>query len=227
MNGTLRAYFLVQQCVGYAVYHCGIAQLFVERCLIIEPRCHTERQVSVPAWRDVERCAWRYDALAVEVPMCITHAVIQTIQRWNRVVALEVPRILQVCFYAFGVQVVACTHRIYHIESFASVRNVVACRVAVFVFCRIFFNLLYLIRQCALYSVVSCTLLHHQFKASHVCFQVVARMLHIRSYTQILRSFGLCEPVLPLNVVPLLLFGRESRRYERYISAWRKVVGDA
>ena len=86
-------------------------------------------------------------------------------------------------------------------------RDVVACRVAIFVFGRVFLDVFKLIGQSAFHIVFGCPVFEQEFESLDVGAQVVARVLHIGAYAEIFACFGLCEPVLSLYVIGFLLFG--------------------
>ena len=64
----------------------------------------------------------------------------------------------------------------------------------------------------------------HQFEALHVGSQVVAGMLHVGAYTEVLGRLGIVEPVLSLNVVGLLFLGVEGRVEQADFAVLREVA---
>ena len=51
----------------------------------------------------------------------------------------------------------------------------------------------------------------HGFNALYIGCQVIARMFHVRSNSQLFRRLGVVKPILALNVVCLLFFRMEGR----------------
>ena len=51
----------------------------------------------------------------------------------------------------------------------------------------------------------------HGFNALYIGCQVIARMFHVRSNSQLFRRLGVVKPILALNVVCLLFFCMEGR----------------
>ena len=109
MDGALRTGVLVECGIGDVVHRGSVAQLLIERCLIVETCGQTERKVAVEAGDDGQAGARREDAFAVKVPMGEADTIVERIEGRHRVVvALEVPCVLQVSFKPFGVELVLC-----------------------------------------------------------------------------------------------------------------------
>ena len=73
----------------------------------------------------------------------------------------------------------------------------------------------------------ACPMLHHQLQTLHVSVEIVARMLHIRTHTEVFRRLRLCQPVLSLNVITLLLLRCESRCEEGEVGARTQMACDS
>ena len=143
--------------------------------------------------------------------MCEAYAIIQCEKRWHRVTSLEVPCVLQIAFKAFRLEFVASPKRVNHLQVTTRMRDVITRWITVFVFGRVLLDVLKFIGHCTLNLMFACTMLHHQFQTLHVSVEIVARMLHKRTHTEVFRRFSLCQPVLSLNVITLLLLRCESR----------------
>ena len=57
----------------------------------------------------------------------------------------------------------------------------------------------------------ACLVGHHQFQALHIGSQIVACVLHIGAYAQLLLSICVIQPVLSLNVKGFLFLCMEGR----------------
>ena len=143
------------------------------------------------------------------------NAIIQCEKCWHRVTSLEVPCVLQIAFKAFRIKFVTGTKRVNHLQVTTRMRNVITRRITIFVFGRVLLDALKLIGHSSLNLMLASTMLHHQLQTLHVSVEIVTRMLHIRTHTEVFRRLCLCQPVLSLNVITLLLFRCESRCEER------------
>ena len=147
------------------------------------------------------------------------YTIIQCEKCWHRVACLKVPCVLQVAFKAFRLEFVTSTKRVNHLQVTPCMRNVITRRITVFVFGRVLLDTLKFIGHCALNLMFPSPMLHHQLQTLHVSIEIVARMLHIRTHTEVFRRLRLCQPVLSLNVITLLLLRRESRCEEGEVGA--------
>ena len=84
-------------------------------------------------------------------------------------------------------------------------RNAVLARVAHLVLHRVLVDMLPFVCESRLNVVLLLLCLEQQLGTFYVRLKIVARMLEVGAYAQVLARLGLCEPVLTLYVVLLLL----------------------
>ena len=100
----------------------------------------------------------------------------------------------------------------------------VAARVAHLVFASLLLYLLPLDGCSSLPVVAPRLVVGYQFHALHVGCQIVAGVLHIGAYTQLLLRLCVVQPVLSLNVVGLLFLGVEGRVEQADFAVLREVA---
>ena len=140
VDRPLTTCLFVKSCIGNATDSGGVAQLFIERCLIVESRCEAHHEVLVPRRRDGQCHARADDGLASEVPVAHAHTVVQrvacttllrSVERITQIIylwaAAEPPRVLHVGLYAVGLDPVLGTHGIDHLQVAACMGYAVAC----------------------------------------------------------------------------------------------------
>ena len=131
---------------------------------------------------------------------------------------------MQIGLESVGVELVLSFERVDHQEVFARMRNAITRRISHLVFNAVFLNLFHFEGQSAFYLMVLGLVFQHQFEALNICLQIVAGVLEIGSYGQILASLGLRQPVLPLNVELFLLARVISRSQKADVGVSVKVM---
>ena len=198
MDASLTLDLLVERCDGHSIDGGCISQLLEKWSLIIESCRKAERRVLVACRNDGERDARAQDGFPVEVPMAQTKTIVQCIERLPGIARLgrissasKSVSVLQIGFYAVGIQFVSSLHGIVHIEVFSGVWNAVSGRISHLVFYGIFFDVLPFQRDGRLHIMLLYLVLQHQLGTHHTCREIVAGMLKVSSYTQVFGGFGL------------------------------------
>ena len=198
MDAPLTLDLLVERCDGHSIDGGCISQLLEEWSLIIESCRKAERRVLVVCRNDGERDARAQDGFPVEVPMAQAKTIVQGIERLPDIASLgrissarEAVSVLQIGFYAVGVQFVSSLHGIVHVEVFSCVRNAVSGRIPHLVFYGIFFDMLPFQCDCCLQIMLLYLMFQHQLGTHHTSREIVAGMLEVCSYTQVFGGLGL------------------------------------
>ena len=102
----------------------------------------------------------------------------------------------------------------------------IAAGVAHLIFARVLLHVFELVAQASLDVVAFHLVVHDHFQALHVARQIVACVLHIGAYAQVVVGLGVGEPVLSLDVEGLLLLGVEGRCQQFQRGALVEFAGD-
>ena len=210
VDASLALDFLVQRDDGLSVDCRRVAQLLVERRLIIKPRSQTEGDVLVEGRDSCQRDARRHDGLLVVAPVGQTHTVVQCEVPRLFTLALESVGVLQISLNAGALQRVLRSQRVDEVQSAGRVGNAVSAGVAHLIFTGLLLYLLPFEGKSCLYVVLLRFMVRHQLDALHVCRQVVACMFHVSSHTQLLLCLCVVQPILSLNIIRLLLLRVEG-----------------
>ena len=138
----------------------------------------------------------------------------------------EAVGVLEIGFGATGFEGVDGPEAIDEVEVAAGVGNAVAAGVAHFVFGAAFFHAFVFEAEGGFEGMSLHFSVEHELEALHLCFEMVSGMFEVGAHAEVFACFGLCEPVLALDVVGFAFAGMKGGGDERERGLWTEAPGE-